>query len=504
MATFSVTIAGVDQTENIDWKSLKIDNVLTRQVDTCRFNVKKFGSRSFVPYVGRVVSVAKDGTVIFAGVIVKVDQQTDDGLMNIFKVECVDYIRLLDNKLVNEDYENKSIDYIINDIITNYVSGFTIVNVNCPIVVSRIKFSYTKVSDCIRQLADLVRYNWYVDYSKDLHFFATGDEAAPQDIIDTDGSYNLDSLMIRKDNRQIKNVVYVRGGKYMGDTFTAVYLGDGNQNVFPLTYEYDVDNFQVTVTGQPYSVGQEPLNNPDIYDVFWNNEARLLRFPDRKLPTNGADVRVGGRPLLPVIAKVRDTTAINDTISAEGGTGEHEFLIIDKTINSKEAARDRGRAELYAYARSLIDGEFETYVDGFVAGQRVRVNSAILGVDEYFIISKVTTKMRTPSLPVYEIELVSTRTLGIIDFLRSLMNKDKVLTSVDPNEITDTVENVDDEIGLNETTTASVSHNPLSDEISLAETTTAQSLDYDVKFVLGPYTPTGTKRVFLLNGSPLA
>ena len=504
----TLTIDSIDKTNIINWKSLNIKNVLTTQVDTCKFTTKGYEGHQYIPEVGREVIITHSGTRIFGGVIVRRKQRTDANVMNVYDVDCVDFTRLLDGKLVNQTYQDTTVDAIIADIISTYTTGFTTVNVNNPTQVAFVAFRYQNVSACLKALADLTKYQWYVDYTKDVHMFAKGDEIAPRDIIDTNGSYNRDTLIIRKDNRQIKNTVYVRGGTYLGDTFTAVYVGDATQNVYPLTYQYDEDNFQVTVTASEYSVGEEPVNNPLAYDVLHNNEARLLRFRDDRIPQNGIEVRVGGRPKLPVIVKVRDTAAIEAAQSAEGGSGTHEFIIFDKTLDTKEGARERARAELYAYARSLVEGEFKTLIDGFVAGQKVRINSDVLGLDTTFIISKVSTKMWTPKEPIYSITLISERTLGIIEVLQQLLNKDKLTLVVAPNELTDLVESTDEEITMTETAVASIVHNPISDEMTLADTVTGQSLNYDIQFVLGPYIWSGEgsgdhKRVFIMDGSIL-
>jgi hypothetical protein len=317
--------------------------------------------------------------------------------------------------------------------------------------------------------------------------------------------YKRDSLVIRKDNRQVKNVIYVRGGEYLGDTLTATYISDGQQNVVPLTYKYDPNDIQVFVTGTQWNLGQEPTETPEVYDLLWNNEARLIRFHRaEKLPSNGSDMNVIGKPYLPVIVKVKDSYAVEWCQSVEGGTGEHEYLIVDKSIITKEAARERARAELLAYARSISDGEFVSYTHGFKAGQKIRVNSSNLGIDEYFVINKVSIKMFTPTTPMYSISLVSTRTFGIIDFLNKLLNKDRITVDINPNEITDTVESVDDELSLTETVELSTSHNAMSDSLTLTEVVTVQTLNYGIKFVYGPQTPSGVNRIFILNGSRLA
>ena len=506
MANLSATIDGVEKRDFIDWKSLMISNVLTNQVDSCKFKTTSYSGKTYTPLNGREVVITHNGTRIFGGVIIKITQRTDDNVMNTFNIECVDYTHLLNNRLVNESYENQTVNYIVSDILTKYTSGFTSVNVDNPTVIDSIKFNYMTPADCFKQLADLTQYHWYVDYYKDIHLFAKGDKVAPVDIEDTTGVYERDSLIIRKDNRQIKNTVIVRGGKYLGDTFTAVYLGDGNQNVFPLTYEYDVDNFKVTVSGSEYDVGQEPLNNPDAYDILWNNESRLIRFRTSKIPNDATEIRVGGRPYLPVITKMKDYEAVQDTISAEGGTGEHEFFIVDENINSKEAARERAKAELLAYAKSLVDGEFKTLIDGFKAGQQINIKSNILNIDEKLIVNKVVTTMWTPEEPYYTVYLVTSRNLGIIEFLQKLLAQDKVIVTESTNELVDLVESTDDEMQLQDTVTASVDHNRIIDEMSLQDTTTAQSLNYDVEWVWGNYVWGGEgsgdkKRQALFDGS---
>jgi len=166
---------------------------------------------------------------------------------------------------------------------------------------------------------------------------------------------------------------------------------------------------------------------PESYDLLWNNESRLIRFHRAaKLPSNGSNIKIVGRRFLPVIAKVRDTEAINTTQSVEGGSGEHEYLIVDDSIVTKEAARQRAQAELLAYAKSIVEGKFVSRTDGFKAGQEVRVNSTNLDINSKFIISKVTTKMFTPTTPIYSITLVTTRTFGIIDFFQRMINKQKI------------------------------------------------------------------------------
>jgi len=666
-----ITIAGIDQTKYVKWKSLRINNILTNQVDTCKFELKqKLRDGSTInPVNGSEVIVTHNSVKLFGGLILKIKNITDDFANVNFQIDCIDYTRLLDSRLVARDYQDKKVDNIIADIVNSFVnkdesivtfeditnwevvfdavnlrssgdakrgnncaefdldvsasgsdfadirnnsypssnwvaykneyaqgwvfipagltatfvdflfasdnwsnwgtatavtqsdgsafvsgkwnhvkidlstktetgtpdysaitqislrigygagqgdvvgvkfdewrlsrqSGFiSTANVNCQTVIEYISFRYHTVSQALKQLADITQFNWWIDYNKDIHFVSTGVELAPTVITDDNGTYEKDSLIIRNDNTQLRNVVYVRGGEYLGDTFTASYISDGTQNVYPLTYKYEAADFRVVVTGAEQDVGVEPTEVPDVYDLLWNDESRLIRFHRAsRLPSNGSDIKVIGRRFLPVIAKVKDTGAVVNTQTVEGGSGEHEYIIIDKSIITKEGARQRANAELLAYASSLAEGEFVTQTAGFKAGQRVNVNSTNLNTNQNFIVSKVVRQMFTPDTPIYKITLITTRTFGIIEFFQKLLNKDKITLEINSNEITDTVEVGVDGITLTETVEISTSHNPQTDAIDLAETLTVQSPDWPVEFVYQPQQPSGFKRGALYNG----
>lgn len=497
----TVTIGGTDRTSLILYKTLQIQNVITRQVDTCNFEMHVHPGQSVTPTIGQEVIINRDATRIFGGIIVRIEKDTEGYLVKGYKVSCTDYTRLLDAKLIAKVYEGQTVNAIISDINTLYLTGFTIANVDCLVTISRIQFNYHKVSEALQILADLTQFQWYVDYNKDIHFFAKGDELAPVTVLDTNNSYIRDTLNIKNDNTQIKNVVYVRGGDYLGDSFTATYKGDGSQNVFPLTYRYTATGFIVKKNTVTQTVGVEPTNTPASFDVLWNNESRLIRF--NVTPSNGDTIEVIGQPFLPVIVKVRDTASITAMAAQEGGTGEHEFIVIDRTIGSKEEARARAIAELNAYAETIDEGGFESWVDGWKAGQQVTITSSNMSIDDTFIISRVTTRMLTPSTFRYQINLVSTRTLGIIEFLQGLILRDKIIIRPDDNEILDNVEAVEDTMTLSESTNAHSGDNVIMDTMTLSENT-AGALDNGTIFVLAPFdTPTATKRVFILNGSPL-
>lgn len=498
----SLTINGVERADYVEFGSLEITNIITRQVDECTFNILSHPNKSYRPIVGEEVIIMDGATKIFAGIIVTMDTIGNAFPSVVHQVSCVDYTRILDKRLVVETYENMTVDAIIADLKVGYFpSGFTINNVNAPVLVESVTFNYKPISKCLEELADLIGYDWYVDYDKDVHMFSKESTTAPFDLEDDTGTFVNDSLVIRRDNTQLRNTIVVRGGEYLGANFTSEIVADGEQNYFPLSYRFR--EFAATLTGTPLNVGIDNIDNPNTHDCLYNFQEKILKFRETRKPSVNSTIRVSGLPYLPVIVKYKSQPAIDATISREGGDGVYEYLIIDKSINSKEGARQRARAEIEAYSDSISEGTFITYRGGLIAGQQLRINSVSRGVDEFFVINRVRMRQRTRTDMEYEVSLMTTRTFGMIDILQKLLLSETKKLVIDPNETIDLVESADETILVEEVMTGSLVHNPISETTTVDESFTNNGLNFGTIFVAGSQTPSGTSRVFILNGSPL-
>lgn len=208
--------------------------------------------------------------------------------------------------------------------------------------------------------------------------------------------------------------------------------------------------------------------------------------------------------MLPVVVRVRDNIAIANTLSAEGqGDGEYEYLVVDKSINSQVAARERAAAEMRTYGETLSEGEFETETSGLRAGQRILINSTLRGINEYFIINRVTSVMMSPTSMTYKISLVTTKTFDFIAVFKKLLLAENKKIVITDDELLNLTETIPETMTMTDTCFTGQPHPRSTETLSMAETFTPQSIDYDVQFVFGPWTPSGHKRVFILNGSRL-
>lgn len=483
----TITINAVDVTDKIIATSFRIDNILTQQVDRCTFTIRnKYGETITKPSVGSEVIVTDGADRLFGGVIVRRTDVSDTYGLVDYDIECSDYTRILNQKLVAETYVNMTVEEIISDFVVNWVVGttFTMNQVECNITINQIQFNYEPVSECIKRLAEIVGYEWYVDYFKDIYFKEPAAETAPFEVDDSNGTYIDGSLTIRRDNSQLRTSIIVRGGEYKGIEFTASLRLDGKQTTVNLPYKYS--DFDATLTGRPLSLGIDGIDDADDFDALYNFQEKTLKFKDSDRPSQNATLSFSGKPHRPVILKYSDPIAVAAVLAAEGfGDGKYEYVVIDKSINSLVAARERAAAEIRTYGETLSEGEFETITAGLKAGMQIRVNVPARSLDEYFIVNKVTTVMKGGTSPYYKVSLITTKTMDYISILKKLLLKD--------NKALETEEGV--QIDLAES---------ILETITLTENVTVQAVNYATEWVLGPMTPTGTQRVFVVEGGRLA
>lgn len=414
-----ITIDGVDRTSIIDTRSLQIKDKLNNRTNECTFAIKKYGSEGIKPSLDDEVIVTLNGTVIFGGVIVSYDESVEGKNVLNYDITCKDYSQYLNRRLVTERYEDMTINDIIADLLDVYAEDFTNNNVIAPVTIDSISFNRITVSQCLDKLAKLVSYSWYIDNEKDIHFFSKNTEVSPFNITDTSNNYIYESLNINKDLSQIRNKIIVQGGEEVGVERSQSFDGDGTNNIFTLAYKYS-SLPTVTVDSVAQNVGIENLQNEASYNVMWDFNQKTLRFTTGNEPASGTNnIVVTGTPLYPILVQVPSPVSI-------GEYGVYEYAITDRTIKSRDEAIDRAIAELTAYGESISEGSFKTYRSGLRAGQTITVNSALRGINEGFLIQDVTFKVVTTKSEakinyIYDVNLATLKTIGIIEVLQRLL-----------------------------------------------------------------------------------
>lgn len=495
-----VKINGEEKTNLVDWESFGIEDNINEQPNLCNFTIKVFEGQSYKPEISDIVEVLDDTTKIFAGKIIRVGNYAEGDVV-YYEIETKDYTLDLDRILVIDRFEDKTVNEIISYIVDNYLAGtgITYNNVNCDLEVMVVAFNNLSVSKCLSELCELFNYSWYIDYDRDIHFFAKNDEPAPFNIADGSDNYIRDSLSIENDLSQLRNVVIIEGGEITSDNErTKTHTGDGSQKSFATDYKFSKKP-TVLVNSIEVTVGVEFLNNDEDYDCLWSYNEKYIRFV---VPPLRADViEISGYYLIPIMAQVEDNASISNY-------GRFEFKKIDKSIKTTEEARQYGEAQLSAYANTIREGEFRTYNSGLSSGQTISINLTGRSINESFLIMRVSLKMFTATEGEWTVELATLKTLGMIAFLQSLLVGENKKVSLNENAVLKKyyldyqTAQVDEDINL-------ASEKEDHQTIEVSELIEKDPFGAGVRpiFVLAPYQPLGhsdPKREFCLDTGELS
>lgn len=487
----TITIGGIDQTSKIVLRTFRIEQVLTKEADSAKFSLL---SPDTIPdLMSEVIILDDTSTRIFAGVVLNIvlKYQSNEA---VYEITCKDYTELIDGKYVVEDYTAQTISYILNDIKTKYLpAGFTL-DVQVSDTISYIKFNYIKPSKCLEKLSQLVLGDWYVDYNKVIHFISKSTFSAPFSINDNNSKAIKGSLAIKQDASQIKNTVFVRGGEYLGSTYTENFIADGSQTTFVMAYKYS--NISVLVAGVSKTVGIDNIDEPDTVDCLYNFAEKSIKFPTATKPTSGQAVAISGLPYIPVYVKAEEIGSVNKY-------GVKEFKIIDSNIKSKQGAIDRAKAELQSFNETLNEGNFSSYETGLRTGQQININSTILGLNDDFIINRLTIVAESASLLRYDAQLATLENFDLLSLLQQLLDRTEI-GEEKTDEVLEKLYNIYETMTVGESITVATPEDA-SETLTVGENIRRDP--FEIIYVLTPYLvvdENDPKRPFFLDKGLLA
>ncbi len=435
---YVVKINGIDRANEVRAGTLSIKDNLNEQVNTCDFQLYDLHGYG-AAQTDQEFIIEVNGLRIFAGLVLSSKTDNTGGQSELFSVSCVDWTRRLDQRMVaatflstlDKNLFDQVVDqYVVDsEIDTYYVSPFATVN--------QISANYIPPSSLFQSVAELTGRHWYIDYYKHLRYFPVQQARAPFDILPDGAQYK--DLSLKKDASRLRNRIFVRGGtEETTSPFTETLVADGTQRQFILGEK--PKDLTVAVNGTPETVGIENIDDPAGFNWLMNFEQKyIVAGTGRATPAASDEITITYIYDVPILVSVEDTASIQSD-------GVFEYPIIDKSITTSQQARDRATAELTDYARSLVDGGYTTYIPGLRTGMYQRVVKPSMGIDEDYLISKVTATSLGGGTFVYNITLTNAKLLGIIRFMLQLLKTDRRVGDFDPNEKVDQLLSLSDNL----------------------------------------------------------
>lgn len=210
---FLITINGSSRESLTRVHGVSIRDYLDGQPNTATLRVS-----GFTPEKGHEVKMALGQMdrhhFLFCGHIIQTRQVYEGVLANLaWDLDCISYEWLLNRRKVTERYTNINAGTIAADIIATYTSGFTSTAIkgDTALVVDEITFTNEEVTDALDRLARRIGGYWYIDTTKNLHFFLTETDHTAGPIVDA-AVRSARHLSVATDLSQVRTRVYMEGG----------------------------------------------------------------------------------------------------------------------------------------------------------------------------------------------------------------------------------------------------------------------------------------------------
>ena len=494
--SLTLTIGGSNFLPQYKTGSAKITERLGNKINKLELTIIKKSGDS-LPQEGQEIIFKDDTRYLFGGYITKLEPiEIGEGEMFIYEVEAGSYEVLLVNKFAQITYSDKTLAYIINDLLTNYVdSGYSITqnNVQTGPTIDSIAFNHVSLRKAFEKLSKLTGYEWHIDYEKDLHFHSPEYEPAQEQI--TDASNNHSNIAISVDTSQVRNSIIVRGGVEEVDSYFAQDIEcDGVAREWILREKpTTVEHIKLNTVSKAF--GEDPDDEETGNDFMYNSAEKFIREVSGSLTSNGDTIEISYKYEVPVIVKLKSATSIAAMKAIEGGDGIHDFMVVETNIKSKAEARARALRELEQYADPLLTGIFitnsELLAAGtiFAPGQRLTVNLPTWNINsdtEYLIQEVIIKPIENATDIVYNYKVkFGGRLTGIREFLENLAGKEEYIFG--SKEI-DRIEAIAEVIGAAETITRDGNAQSVSENIGAEESVSKSNTTPPFKWM-----PSGTK-----------
>lgn len=474
--------------------TLSINRSLSERDITCDFSTK-----DDVQEWDEIIVENRYMTKLYAGIadapeLNKADRYTTR------KVKVLGYRKIFDRLQVADNYESMTAGAIIRSMVAEYCPGFTTNNVADGATITRTLFNYALPSEVITKLAGSIGYDWYIDFDKDVHFFAR--ETTPSSHELTSSSTFERGLKIRPRIENFANVVVLRGGTYRSSEQVYKEKGDGVKTQFILPEKpHDV---RVEINSVEKTDGIKFGENTPTTDFVINFNEKYIENGLHAVLSSSDEIAVYFTYDVPLRIKRRNAASI-EAMKARfpelAPDGEFQRVIHDKDINDRDVGYKVCEEYLNSHSNLVIEGDFATQDDIFTPGELLNID-----LPEFTgsaVIQKVRSRQIAGTLFEHTIEF-ATVLFGFEDFLRDLLAAKKI--ELKDGEVVETLYDFSDVVTVSESVTVTIDSNRQNDAIGAADTFYSE-LNKTLEYVLTPYFPSSfadSKRAFNLDLSPLA
>lgn len=435
-SNYAININGIDRTGDVYNQQVLIEDNVNQKVNTATIKLTNLSGHG-IPNANDPIDIISPLNVLgstnieylFSGTIQSIElTQAGHGEV-VATLLCVDHTVELDKALIRRTYENMTDKEIIEDIVERFApgAGFTTNQVEEGPTIDKITFKYVQPSKAIEKIAKLTGRYWYIDYNRNIVY---REKTSFTNYELDSNTNNYKNLKIKKDLSQIKNRVYVRGGQKLSDFTDYETVGNGVSRRFVLPDK--PSDVTVYVNDVQKTVGVKNIDTSG-YDYYLNFQEKYIeQDSNASVLTSSDELKITYKYYIPILVAIEDTDSINEY-------GVREFAIFDKTIETTQSARDRATAELIDYADKLIEGSFtlKNWGSRVASGRKFTIDLPEYGIDDEYVVQKVQHRSMGGGNYETTVHIASAKTVGIINFLISMLENNKNQLEISDDEVLD-------------------------------------------------------------------
>ena len=284
--------------------------------------------------------------------------------------------RIYRTEYITEVHENKTIEYIIEHLITTYTDLTYASSNTTGVTLERFVINTETVGDVITRILKSIDWQTRTDNSENFYFEPRGDIASS--VVLQNGVNAFLQGEWKKNPNRLVNSCTVIGDKakfQTNQTFTAT----DSQISFIVTYKI-IGNVRVTVDGTEI-VGGQP-GGTTTYDYSVDNEQKTIIFEVGA--TTGETVIVYYEYELPI-----KITATNDNSISSYGTFPKK--VTDNTLKTTSDARKLAKIIVSVYGSPVTSAELRVnWEEDIDVGQTVQVIDSFNSIDQSFVVISMT------------------------------------------------------------------------------------------------------------------
>lgn len=364
--------------------------------------------------------------VEFAGYV------TSKSKNELLDCEAESYLNILTREIALEQYQDKTPEYIAEDLINKYTDLTYASTESSGITLSKFNIHDELLIDAFKRLIELTDWQLRDDNNKNVYFESKGTTRFNTTLTVGSNCY-LNSTWKENPNRIINKVV-LEGGKATfnkEETFTA----SASQTTFTLSYEPS-SNVRVTVDGTEQKGGLEGKTSNDDYEI--NEENKQIIFNTGL--TGGEEVIITYEYSVPIKITYEDEDSI------ENYNGTFAKKIQKKAIRTMSDARRYVQKILSTFGTPTKEAQLIVpYSSSITVGNLVKIVDTFNDIDEDLVVSKISINYSEGTKQI----TVGTPALDILNWHRNIDERLKNLeTSKDNADILQKYLQITDKLGI--------------------------------------------------------